>query len=82
MNCEGHAEGFELSAWQFERLKGVSFAQRRIPYNIRQANHRSPNQTVGVEAFQTDAEGLAWATAAASVVLAGGCAALLRYLRP
>jgi hypothetical protein len=38
--------------------------------------------TVGVEAFQTDAEDLAWATAAVSVALAAGCAALLRYLRP
>jgi hypothetical protein len=38
--------------------------------------------TVAVEAFQTDEEPLAWATAAVSVVLAGACAALLRYLRP
>lgn len=38
--------------------------------------------TVAVEAFQTDAEGLAWATAAVSVVLAAAAAAFLRYLRP
>lgn len=38
--------------------------------------------TVAVEAFQTDDEGLGWATAAVSVVVAG-CAALLhRVLRP
>jgi hypothetical protein len=38
--------------------------------------------TVAVEAFQSDAEGLAWATAIVSVVLAGVSATLLRYLRP
>jgi len=38
--------------------------------------------TVAVEAFQTDQEPLAWATAAVSVVLAGASAALLHYLRP
>ena len=38
--------------------------------------------TVGVEAFQTDHESLAWATATVSVVLAAGAAAFLRYLRP
>lgn len=38
--------------------------------------------TVAVEAFQTDSESLAWSTAAVSVVLAGGAAAFLRYLRP
>ena len=38
--------------------------------------------TVAVEAFQTDKETLAWSTAAVSVVLAGGSAALLRYLQP
>ena len=38
--------------------------------------------TVAVEAFQTDSESLAWATAAVSVVLAGAAAAFLRYLRP
>lgn len=38
--------------------------------------------TVAVEAFQTDDEGLAWATATVSVVLAGGSALLYRYLRP
>ena len=38
--------------------------------------------TVAVEAFQTDDESLAWATAAVSVVLAAASAALLRYLRP
>ena len=38
--------------------------------------------TVAVEAFQTDEEALAWATAAVSVVLAVGCAGLYRYLRP
>ena len=38
--------------------------------------------TVAVEAFAADDESLAWATAAVSVVLAGGSAVLLRYLRP
>ena len=38
--------------------------------------------TVAVEAFATDDEPLAWATAGISVVLAGGSAVLLRYLRP
>ncbi len=38
--------------------------------------------TVAVEAFQTDDEGLAWATAAVSAALAAGSAALLRYLQP
>ena len=38
--------------------------------------------TVAVEAFQTDDESLAWATATVSVVLAAASAALLRYLRP
>jgi hypothetical protein len=38
--------------------------------------------TVAVEAFQTDAESLAWATAAVSVVLFAAAAAFLRYLRP
>jgi len=38
--------------------------------------------TVAVEAFQTDTESLAWATAAVSVVLFAGAAAFLRYLRP
>ncbi len=38
--------------------------------------------TVAVEAFQSDAEGLAWATAAVSAALAAACAALLQYLRP
>jgi len=38
--------------------------------------------TVAVEAFQTDEEGLAWATAAVSVTLAAGSAVLLRYLQP
>ncbi|HEY5888561.1 MAG TPA: DUF6755 family protein [Acidimicrobiales bacterium] len=38
--------------------------------------------TVAVEAFQTDDESLAWATATVSVVLAGASAALFRYLRP
>jgi hypothetical protein len=38
--------------------------------------------TVAVEALQTDAEGLAWATAAVSVALAVAAATLLRYLRP
>lgn len=38
--------------------------------------------TVAVEAFQTDEEALAWATAGVSVVLAGGSVLLLRYLRP
>ncbi len=38
--------------------------------------------TVAVEAFQTDAESLAWATAAVSIVLFAAAAAFLRYLRP
>jgi hypothetical protein len=38
--------------------------------------------TVAVDAFQTDQEGLAWATAIVSVVLAGAAAAFLRFLRP
>ncbi|HEY5424690.1 MAG TPA: hypothetical protein VIK05_14525 [Ilumatobacteraceae bacterium] len=38
--------------------------------------------TVAVEAFETDTESLAWATAAVSVGLAGAAAAFLRYLRP
>ncbi|MET0827483.1 MAG: DUF6755 family protein [Acidimicrobiales bacterium] len=38
--------------------------------------------TVAVEAFQTDDESLAWATATVSVVLAAASPALLRYLRP
>lgn len=38
--------------------------------------------TVAVEAFQTDQESLAWATAAVSVVLAAASAVLLRYLQP
>jgi hypothetical protein len=38
--------------------------------------------TVAVEAFQTDEEGLAWATATVSVVLGLGCASLYHYLRP
>jgi hypothetical protein len=38
--------------------------------------------TVAVEAFATDDEPLAWATAAVSIALAGGSAVLLRYLRP
>ena len=38
--------------------------------------------TVAVEAFQTDNESLAWATAGVSVVLFAGAAAFLRYLRP
>lgn len=38
--------------------------------------------TVAVEAFQTDEEGLAWATAGVSLVLAAASAALLRYFQP
>ena len=38
--------------------------------------------TVAVEAFQTDTESLAWATAGVSVALAVAAAAFLRYLRP
>ena len=38
--------------------------------------------TVAVEAFQTDNESLAWASAGVSVVLFAGAAAFLRYLRP
>ena len=37
--------------------------------------------TVAVEAFSTDDERLAWATAAVSLVLAGGSAFLWRHLR-
>ena len=38
--------------------------------------------TVAVEAFLTDDETIAWATAGVSVALAGLAAAFLRYLRP
>lgn len=38
--------------------------------------------TVAVEAFQTDDEPLAWASAGASVVLFATAAAFLRFLRP
>jgi hypothetical protein len=38
--------------------------------------------TVAVEAFLTDDEAIAWATAGVSVVLAATAAAFLRYLRP
>ena len=38
--------------------------------------------TVAVDAFVTDEEGLAWATAAVSVVVAAGAALFLRWLRP
>lgn len=38
--------------------------------------------TVAVEAFATDDEPLAWATAGVSLALAAGSAVLLRYLRP
>ena len=38
--------------------------------------------TVAVEAFVEDEEGLAWATASVSVVLAAGAALFLRWLRP
>ena len=38
--------------------------------------------TVAAEAFLADEEGLAWATAAVSVVMAAASAAFLRYLRP
>ena len=38
--------------------------------------------TVAVEAFQTDTESLAWATATVSVTLLAAASAFLRYLRP
>ena len=38
--------------------------------------------TVAVEAFLTDEEGVAWATAGVSVVVAAGAALFLRWLRP
>ena len=38
--------------------------------------------TVAVEAFQTDTESLAWATATVSVILFAAASAFLRYLRP
>lgn len=38
--------------------------------------------TVAVEAFQTDDEATAWATAVVSVVLFGASTAFLRYLKP
>ncbi|MEO5724089.1 MAG: hypothetical protein ABIQ39_13700 [Ilumatobacteraceae bacterium] len=38
--------------------------------------------TVAVEAFETGTKSLAWATAITSVVLVGGSALFLRYLRP
>ena len=37
--------------------------------------------TVGVDALLSDDDGLAWVTAACSVVLAAGAAAFYRYLR-
>ena len=38
--------------------------------------------TVAVEAFHTDNEAVAWATAIVSVIAAAGSALFLRYLRP
>jgi hypothetical protein len=38
--------------------------------------------TVAVEAFLTDEEGVAWASAGVSVVVAVGAALFLRWLRP
>ena len=38
--------------------------------------------TVAAEAFLADDEGLAWATAGISVVLAAGAVVFLRYMRP
>ena len=38
--------------------------------------------TVAVEAFQTDNESLAWATAGVSVALFAAAVAFLRFLRP
>jgi hypothetical protein len=38
--------------------------------------------TVAVEAYLTDEEGIAWATAGVSVVVAAGAALFLRWLRP
>lgn len=38
--------------------------------------------TVAVEAFLTDEEGLAWASAAVSVAVFAAATAFLRYLRP
>jgi Family of unknown function (DUF6755) len=38
--------------------------------------------TVAAEAFLADEEGLAWSTAAVSVMMAVAAAAFLRYLRP
>ncbi|MEO7370166.1 MAG: hypothetical protein ABIZ69_04835 [Ilumatobacteraceae bacterium] len=38
--------------------------------------------TVAVEAFETDTESLAWATAGVSVALFAAAAAFLSYLRP
>ncbi len=38
--------------------------------------------TVAVEAFQSDTEPLAWATAVVSVVLFAAAATFLHYLRP
>jgi hypothetical protein len=38
--------------------------------------------TVAAEAFLSDDEGLAWATATISVVMFGAAAVFLRYLRP
>lgn len=38
--------------------------------------------TVAVEAFQTDTESLAWATAIVSIVVFAAAAAFIRYLRP
>ena len=38
--------------------------------------------TVAVEAFHTDDEAVAWATAIVSVISAAGSSLFLRYLRP
>jgi divalent metal cation (Fe/Co/Zn/Cd) transporter len=38
--------------------------------------------TVAVEAFHTDNEAVAWATAIVSVISAAGSSLFLRYLRP
>ena len=38
--------------------------------------------TVAVDAFHTDNESVAWATAIVSVISAAGSALFLRYLRP
>ena len=62
------------------RPRGTSSAV--IVYVIILVSLQAFTVTVAVEAFLTDDEGIAWATAGVSVALAGLAAGFLRYLRP